>query len=123
MFLNDNIPKNKRKCITTDHHPAYGVPIMNLGFEKHQSYVFRFGKIVDKKIKKEFKRNNYTEEEKEKIKEYGQKFKSLFLCDDLKEFISKLNKLWIIFDDLPQFLKDFYNKKIIKNIPQFLKDF
>jgi hypothetical protein len=27
MFLNDNIPKNKRKCITTDHNPAYNLPL------------------------------------------------------------------------------------------------
>jgi hypothetical protein len=32
-FLQKNILENKRKYITTGHHPIYIIPIKNLGFE------------------------------------------------------------------------------------------
>ncbi|MDR3062534.1 MAG: hypothetical protein LBU40_00155, partial [Methanobrevibacter sp.] len=92
-FLQKNIPENKRKCITTDHHPAYTAPIKNLGFEKHQLCVFHFEKIVDDKINEHFKKNKYTKKEKKKIKKYGWKLKNLFISKDLKDFINKLNKI------------------------------
>ncbi|KZX11967.1 hypothetical protein MBCUR_12320 [Methanobrevibacter curvatus] len=57
-----------------------------------------------------------TNTQRKKIKKYGWKLKNLFISKDLKEFINKLNKIWKIFDELPQFLKNFYNKKIIKDI-------
>jgi len=72
--------------------------------------------LYDKKIKELIKKNTYTDEEIKALWEYGGRIKGVFLAKTKEDFIYRLNRFFKRWSDVPEDLKDFYNKKIVKDM-------
>jgi hypothetical protein len=115
-FIKDHTPKNKRICLISDHDNTYPAVADNLGFKKQQLCVIHFLKIIDRKVKKIIKENNFTDEEIEELKEYAGKIKYVFLAEILEDFIDRLNHFYKQWDKVPKDLKHFFIKKAVKDM-------
>jgi len=115
-FIGDHIPENKRKCLITDHAPAYISVVEDLEFEKQQLCIVHFNRIIDRKVQELKKSKKYTEKEMKDIKKYANRIKSIFLADNKKDFIYRLNRFFKKWADVPEPIKDFYNKKVVKDM-------
>ena len=78
--------------------------------------MFHFIQLIDRKVNDIIKKNKLTKEEIKKVKEYGNRIKSIFLVDDVKDFIYRLNRFFKLWDDVPEDLKKYYNKKIVRDM-------
>ncbi|MCL2313207.1 MAG: hypothetical protein FWC41_12140 [Firmicutes bacterium] len=115
-FLKDFTEKDERKCLVTDHDNTYPAVINGLGFQKQQLCLVHFWDIVDYKVKDLIKENNYTDEEIKELKKYANRIKSIFQVDTVKDFIYRLNRFFKLWDSVPEDLKLFYNKKVVKDM-------
>ena len=115
-FIKDHIPKDKRICLVSDHDNAYNLVVKNLEFEKHQLCLFHLWEIIERKVKKIIKKNNFTDDKIKELKKYAGRIISIFLVDDKYEFIYRLNRFFEKWKCVPEDLKDFYNKKIVRDM-------
>ena len=115
-FIRAHTTEENRICLVTDHDHAYHSVVINLKFEKTQQCLFHFIKIIDRKVNDIIKKNKPTDDEVKKLKEYGNRIKSIFLVDDIKDFIYRLNRFFKLWDDVPEDLKKYYNKKIVRDM-------
>jgi transposase-like protein len=115
-FIGTHIPENKRKCLISDHNTTYFSVVEDLEFKKQQLCIVHFIDIVNKKVKEIIKKNNYSDEENKALKDYGNRIISIFLADNKEDFIYRLNRLFKRWNDVPQDLKNFYNKKIVRDM-------
>jgi hypothetical protein len=115
-FIADHTTPNERKCLLTDHDHAYISVIKNLGFRKAQLCLFHFNQIVHRKVNEIIKKNNLTTDEIKELKEYAGRIISIFLADNIKDFIYRLNKFFKLWNKVPEDLKHFYNKKVVRDM-------
>jgi hypothetical protein len=115
-FLEDYTQENERKCLVTDHDNTYPAVVKSLGFDKQQLCLKHFMDIVHKKVKELIKKNNYTDEEIKELKEYAGRIISIFLANNVKDFLHKLNRFFKRWSSIPEDLKHFYNKKVVKDM-------
>jgi hypothetical protein len=115
-FIKDHTTKSKRICLVTDHDNTYLSVIKKLGFNKHQLCLFHFLEIIDKKVKEIIKENDFNDAEVEELNNYASRIKSIFLANNVKEFIYRLNKFFKQWNNVPEDLKHFYNKKVVKDM-------
>jgi len=115
-FIESHIPENKRKCLITDHDTTYTSVVEDLEFDKHQLCIVHFIRIIERKVNEIIKKNNYDDEEIKNLKEYAGRIKGIFLAKTKEDFIYLLNKFFKKWDDVPEPLKLFYNKKIVRDM-------
>jgi len=115
-FIGNHIPENKRKCLITDHDTTYISVSNDLNFEKQQLCIVHFNRIVERKVKEILKNNSYAEEEIKKIKKYANRIISIFLAENKENFIYRLNRFFKKWDDVPEPIKEFYNKKVVRDM-------
>jgi len=115
-FIKDHTNKNNRKCLVTDHDHAYFSVITNLGFKKQQLCIIHFVRIVERKVNELIKKNDYSEDEIKELKEYAGRIIHIFLAKNVKDFIKRLNSFFKQWDNVPEDLKHFYNKKVIRDM-------
>jgi transposase-like protein len=115
-FIEIYIPEDKRSCLISDHDHAYISVVEDLEFDKQQLCNVHFMRIMDRKINDIIMKNDYSEEENQAIKEYGNRIKSIFLSKTKEDFIYRLNRLFKKWDDVPEDLKKYYNKKIVRDM-------
>jgi hypothetical protein len=113
-FLKKHIPKNKRFGITTDHKPVYNKVIEELNFDKRQKCIFHFGKIISNKVDEGIKGKNFTKDELYEIDYYTFKIKKIFSTYDINTAYESLYFLLMELDQIPEFLQEFINNKVIK---------
>jgi hypothetical protein len=73
-------------------------------------------KIVIRKVNEIIKTNNYTDEENKALREYGGRIISIFLSKSKEDFIYRLNRFFKRWNHVPDDLKDYYNKKIVRDM-------
>jgi len=115
-FIKDHIPEDKRICLLSDHDHAYISVVENLEFKKHQLCLFHLWGIIKRKVKEIIKKNNSTDDEIRVLKEYSGRIFSIFMSDDKDEFFYRLNRFFKRWESVPDDLKDFYNKKIVRDM-------
>jgi len=115
-FIKDHIPEDKRICFLTDHDTTYISVVENLEFEKHQLCLFHFWQILKRKINEIIKKNNSSDEEIKKLKKYAGRIISIFLSNDKEKFIYRLNRFFKKWEDVPDDLKNYYNKKVVRDM-------
>ena len=113
-FLKNHIPENKRFGITTDHKPVYNKVIEELNFHNRQKCIFHLGKIIADKVDKEIKGKNFTKNELYEVDYYVFKIKKIFSTYDISTAHESLYLLLMEFDQIPGFLQEFINNKVIK---------
>ncbi|KZX11597.1 hypothetical protein MBFIL_14110 [Methanobrevibacter filiformis] len=91
-------------------------PVKNLEFQKHQLCIWHFIKIVKKKVKNHLNTHNVSDDERNLIKKYSGRIISIFNADEKGDFIYRINRFFKVWNDCPGFLKDFYNKKIVRDM-------
>ena len=100
----------------TDHDHAYFSVVTSLGFEKQQLCIIHFVRIVERKVKDLIRKNDYSEEEIKELEEYSGRIISIFLAKNVKDFIKRLNSFFKRWDNVPEDLKLYYNKKVIRDM-------
>ena len=115
-FIKDHTPEDKRICLLSDHDHVYPSVVENLEFEKHQLCLFHFWKIIERKVKEIIKKNDLNDDEIKDLKEHSGRIISLFLSDTKEKFIYRLNRFFKKWDHIHDDLKDYYNKKIVRNM-------
>jgi hypothetical protein len=113
-FLKKYIPEDKRFGITTDHKPVYNKVIEELNFDNRQKCIFHFGKIIADKVDKAIKGKNLTKDELHEIDYYVFKIKKIFSTYDINTAHESLYLLLMEFDQIPEFLQEFINNKVMK---------
>ena len=85
-----------------------------------------FGKNVFEKVDKGMKGKTFTKDEKYVIDYYTFKIKKIFSTYDINTAHESLYILFCEFDEIPDFLQDFINKKVIKEwdeLTSFMNDY
>ena len=115
-FLRILQKKDERKCLVTDHDNTYPAVIKWSGFQKQQLCLAHFWDIVDYKVRDLIKENNYTDDEIKELRKYANRIKSIFRVYTVEDFIYRLNRFFKLWDSVPEDLKHFYNKKVVKDM-------
>ena len=115
-FIKDHIPEDKRTCLITDHDHAYPSVVENLNFKKHQLCVVHFLRIVIRKVKELIKENDFTDDEESDLWKYAGKIMGIFLAETEEDFNLRLERFLKNWDSVPEGLKAFYNKKIVRDM-------
>ena len=115
-FIKDHIPEDKRICLLTDHDTTYISVVENLEFDKQQLCLFHFWKLLKRKVNEIIKKNNSTDDEIKELKKYAGRIISIFLSNDKEEFIYRLNRFFKKWKSVPEDLKNYYNKKIVRDM-------
>jgi thiamine biosynthesis lipoprotein ApbE len=84
---------------------------------KKHNYAYSISwKLYDRKVTEIIKKNNSTDDEIKELNKYAGKIKGIFLADNVKDFIDRLNKFYKKWNKVPHDLKLFFNKKIVRDM-------
>ena len=115
-FIKDHIPENKIICLVSDHDTTYYSVVKNLKFEKHQLCLIHLVRLIQRKVKEIIKKKNLTTDEIKELKEHAGRIIGIFLSKTKEKFISKLNKFFKKWESVPKDLKNYCNKKIVRDM-------
>lgn len=84
---------------------------------KKHNYAYSISwKLYDRKVTEIIKKNNSTDDEIKELNKYAGKIKGIFLADNVKDFIDRLNKFYKKWNKVPHDLKLYFNKKIVRDM-------
>jgi len=118
-FIKEHTENQPKIAMTTDHHKMYRNLIPDLGF-KHQLCIFHLYKMITDKHKSVLKSKKYSNEYKIKSCLYMTEFREIFRTFDKKECEKRLFELIDKFYDLPVFLSEFIQNKVIKDFDRLI---